>query len=121
MQIKIKNRISKVVISHLGRATFGVFILHVGSAFWYWTDFWNRLKTFGKAPTVIEMVYKVLAATVLIYVAASLISLLRIYIFKLLRIHKAVDFFADLPEKISKKRRLKKENASDGSRTQNEK
>ena len=121
MQIKIKNRISKVVISHLGRATFGVFILHVGSAFWYWTDFWNRLKTFGKAPTVIEMVYKVLAATVLIYVVASLISLLRIYIFKLLRIHKAVDFFADLPEKISKKRRLKKENASDGSRTQNEK
>lgn len=95
MQIKIKHKVPKLIISNLGKATFGVFILHVGAAFWYWTDFWNQFKVFGKAPTVWEMLWKVAVATLFIYLCASLISLARIYLFKLLKIHKGVDFLAD--------------------------
>lgn len=96
MQIKIKHKAPKVIIANLGKATFGVFILHVGAAFWYWKDFWNQFKVFGKAPTVWDMLWKVAVATLFIYLSASLISLARIYLFKLLKIHKGVDFVADL-------------------------
>jgi hypothetical protein len=105
MQIKIKHKIPKVIISNLGKATFGVFILHVGAAFWYWTDFWKRFNAFGKAPDVWEMVWRVLAAVLFIYLSASVISLARIYLFKLLRIHKGVDFLAELPARISDRRK----------------
>jgi hypothetical protein len=105
MQIKIKHKIPKVIISNLGKATFGVFILHVGAAFWYWTDFWKRFNAFGKAPDVWGMVWRVLAAVLFIYLSASVISLARIYLFKLLRIHKGVDFLAELPARISDRRK----------------
>ena len=103
MQIRIKHKAPKVIISNLGKATFGVFILHVGAAFWYWSDFWKQFNAFGKEPTVWGMLWKVLVAVLFIYFAASLISLARIYLFKLLRIHKGVDFLAELPPKIINK------------------
>ena len=110
MQIKIKHKVPKVVISNLGKATFGVFILHVGAAFWYWDEFWNQFRAFGKAPnTVWGMLWRVMVAMLFIYFAASIISLARIYLFKLLRIHKGVDFLAELPARIAEKIRLKKE------------
>ncbi len=108
MQIKIKHKAPKVIISNLGKATFGVFILHVGAAFWYWSDFWKQFNAFGKATTVWGMLWRVLVAVLFIYLSASLISLARIYLFKLLRIHKGVDFLAELPPKIIKKIKDKK-------------
>ena len=48
MQIKIKGKGVKAVIGALGKATFGVFILHVGAAFWYWNDFWKLFYKFAK-------------------------------------------------------------------------
>ena len=50
MQLRIKRRIPKVLISHFGRATWGVFVLHVSSAFWYWYDFWDWFERFGTYP-----------------------------------------------------------------------
>lgn len=100
MQIKIKHKTPKIIISNLGKATFGVFILHVGAAFWYWTDFWKQFKVFGKSPTVWDMLWKVAVATLFIYLCASLISLARIYLFKLLRINKGIDFLADRVAKV---------------------
>lgn len=102
MQIKIKHKIPKIIISNLGKATFGVFILHVGAAFWYWKDFWKQFNVFAKQPTW-QMIFNVFLAVIAIYLIASLISLARIYLFKLLRIHKLVDFIADLPQKIKEK------------------
>lgn len=102
MQIKIKHKIPKIIISNLGKATFGVFILHVGAAFWYWKDFWKQFNAFAKQP-VWQMILNVFLAVTAIYLIASLISLARIYLFKLLRIHKFVDFFADLPQRIKNK------------------
>ena len=111
MQINVKRKIPKVIISNLGKATFGVFILHVGAAFWYYTDFWKQFNSFGKDTTVWGMIWRVLVAVLFIYFCASLISLARIYLFKLLRIHKGVDFLADLPSRIIEKRKKQKESA----------
>ncbi len=94
MQIKITWKPAKAVISNLGKATFGVFILHVGAAFWYWTDFWRQFNAFAKMSTS-KMILWVFIAVFAIYFGFSLISLGRIYLFKLLRIHKLVDFVAD--------------------------
>jgi hypothetical protein len=102
MQIKIKWKIPKLIISNLGKASFGVFILHVGAAVWYWKEFWSKFNEYAKYPTG-KMVLFVILATLAIYLSMSLLSLARIYLFKLLRVHKAVDFIADLPTKIKKK------------------
>lgn len=108
MQIKIKGKIPKLVISNLGKATFGVFILHVGAAFWYWKDFWKQFNAYADMP-VKDMVWHVILAVLAIYFAASAISLARIYLFKLIRVNKAIDFLAELPNRIKKKELKNKE------------
>lgn len=107
MNIKIKHKAPKLIISNLGKATFGVFILHVGAAFWYWDEFWKQFNAFGKADTVWGMVWRVLVAMLFIFFSASVISLARIYLFKLLKVDKAIDFIAELPARI-KEKQLKK-------------
>lgn len=102
MQIKIKHKVPKLIISNLGKATFGVFILHVGQ-FWLWTDFWKKFNAFADMPTA-KMVLCVFAATLAIYLGFSLISIGRIYLFKLLHINKAVDYISELPNKLKKKK-----------------
>lgn len=109
MQIKIKRKIPKIIIANLAKASFGVFILHVGAAFWYYTDFWKKFNAYGKLPAS-DMVVAVVGASLAIYLVASLISLARIYLFKLLRVHKAVDFFADLPSRIRERKEKEKSN-----------
>ena len=101
MQIRIKGKIPKIIISNLGKATFGVFILHVGAAFWYWKDFWKQFNVYADYP-IWKMVLSVLLTVLAIYLGFSLISIGRIYLFKILRIHKAVDCLADAPEKSKK-------------------
>lgn len=101
MQIKIKWKPAKAVISNLGKATFGVFILHVGAAFWYYDKFWHQFRPYAKMETW-DMVWHVLLAVLSIYLVASLISLARIYLFKLLRVDKLIDCIAELPSKKKK-------------------
>jgi len=94
MQIKIKGKVSKLIISNLGKATFGVFILHVGAAFWYWKDFWKQFNVFADYTTA-KMVLAVIGASVAIFICASLISLARIYLFKFVGINKLIDKICD--------------------------
>ena len=98
----------KVIISNLGKATFGVFILHVGAAFWYYTDFWKKFNAYAKYDTW-KMVLAVFGTVLAIYLVASAISLARIYLFKLARIHQGIDYLAELPAKIKEKQEKKKE------------
>lgn len=101
MQINIKGKIPKRIVSELGKSTFGVFILHVGAAFWYWNDFWKSFNIYADYPTW-KMVLSVILAVLAIYFGFSLISIARIYLFKLLKVHKAVDYIADLPKRLKK-------------------
>ena len=103
MQIKIKGKIPKLIISNLGKATFGVFILHVGAAFWYWDEFWSKFRPYAKMETW-NMVLHVLLAVLAIYLVASLISLARIYLFKLLRVNKLIDYIAEIPSRSKAKK-----------------
>lgn len=95
MQIKIKGKVITAIISNLGKATFGVFILHVGAAFWYHTPFWKQFNKFADY-TPFKMVGAVILATLSIFLVCSLISLARIYLFKLCRVDKAIDYLAEL-------------------------
>ena len=96
MQIEIKGKIPKIIISNLGKATFGVFILHVGAAFWYWDEFWNKFRPYAKLEKW-DMIWHIILAVLAIYLVASIISIARIYLFKLLRIDKLIDYIAELP------------------------
>lgn len=103
MQIKIKRKIPKLIIANLAKATFGVFILHVGAAFWYFDEFWKKFYPYAKMETW-DMIWHVLLAVMGIYLVASLISIARIYLFKLLRINKLIDYIAELPSRRKAKK-----------------
>lgn len=97
-RIRIRGKLSGAVISHLGRATFGVFLVHVGAMVW---DFIGGRWAYFADMTPLCMVLWVMAAMFSMYFICSAYSLLRIWLFKLCRIHKAVDIVADrmFPEK----------------------
>ena len=103
MQLKIKGKIPKLVITELGRASWGVFVLHVSAAFWDYTKCWRKFYEYGDYPLG-KMFFSLIGATVLFYLAMSLISVARFWLFKLCRVNKGVDFLADLPQKLSKKK-----------------
>ncbi len=99
MQVKIRFKPTKWIISNLGKATWGVFVLHVCSPGWYYTNFWSGFRAFGTYNTG-KMLLALLGAGLAMYLFLSLISIGRIYLFKLLRVNKLVEWLADRPAKI---------------------
>ena len=94
MQIKVKGKPVRAIVSALGKATFGVFILHVGTEFWNLSKFWSYFRKFADYSTP-KMVGAVLLASLVVYLGLSLISLFQLYLFKFLGIHKLVDTIID--------------------------
>ena len=80
MQIRVERKGARTVITALGKASFGVFVLHVGSAFWDFSWFWWKFASFASMPPV-KMTLAVLGATAALYLSLSLISLARIWLF----------------------------------------
>lgn len=91
-QIRVRGKVISAVISNLGKATFGVFLVHVGAMVW---DFISGRWAYFAEMTPLMMTLSVLAATLSMYLICSAYSLMRIYLFKLCRVHKAVDWVAD--------------------------
>ena len=98
MQVPIRGKVSRRVIAELGRATWGVFVLHVSAAFWYYTPFWSKLRVLG-GYSAGKMLFLTLMTAVGFYLAMSALSIARFYLFKLCRVQKGVDLLADLPSK----------------------
>lgn len=107
MQIKIKGKALKVIIANLAKATWGVFVLHVCSAGWYWDKLWHSFRAYADYPTW-KMVVWSLGVVVDIFLVTALFTLAKIYLFKLLRIDKGIEFLADLPGKIIAKIKKKR-------------
>lgn len=104
-QLKIHRKVPSFVIGNLGKATFGVFAIHVSSMVWY-HFLKNRYAPIGKMPPLKLIVFTVIAVLGF-YLACSLYSLARFYLFKLLRIYKLVDWIADrFPHRKVKKRSM---------------
>ncbi len=98
MQITIRREPLKWLTLGLGKATWGVFVLHVSSAFWYCRDFWSGFSEFGTYG-VAKMILAILGTGILMYFGFSLVSLGCIYLFKVLKIPPLMDSFADLINK----------------------
>ena len=97
-RVKICGRFFSFTVKHLGKATFGVFLVHVGAMVWKLID--GRWSYFGQMSPP-KMILFILLATLAMYGICSAYSLFRIWLFKLLRIHKLIDKIADacFPEK----------------------
>ncbi len=91
-RIQIRGKVIGTIISHLGKATFGVFLVHVGAMVWGVID--DRWERFAEMPPL-QMVLWVMAAMFSMYFICSAYSLIRIWLFKLCRVHKLVDTIAD--------------------------
>ncbi len=93
-QLKIRFKISEIIIGNLGKASFGVFAVHVSDMVWNHFMPKRLYKPLGTLP-VFQLVVGTILAGIGLYLVCALYSLARIYLFKLLRIHKAVDWVAD--------------------------
>lgn len=108
MQVKIRFKPTKVIISNLAKTTWGVFVLHVCSAGWYWDEFWDAFRVFGEYPAG-KMVASVFWAVIKIFMAGAFLTLCKIYIFKWCGIDKLINYLADLPEKLISRKKDKNE------------
>ena len=108
MQIKIRFKPTKVIIGNLAKTTWGVFVLHVCSAGWYWDELWDSFGIFGRYATG-KMVAYVFWAVIKIFFAGAFLTLCKIYLFKLFKIDKLINYIADLPEKLISRRKENKE------------
>ncbi len=96
--IPIRRRIPTAIITLFGKASFGVFLFHVGGMVWSnWLA--GRYADYAALPAG-RMTLAVLLTTLFLYLVWSLFSICRIGLFKLARIHKGVDFLADRIDKL---------------------
>ncbi|MBO4979227.1 MAG: acyltransferase family protein [Clostridia bacterium] len=94
MQLKINGKAVRRILSEFGRATWGVFVIHVCSAVWYLDDFWDLFPAIAdKSP--LWMSVSLVASALLWYFIFSLLSIGRAYLFKLCRADRAVECIAD--------------------------
>lgn len=91
-RVPVRKKALAAVVSVLGKATFGVFLVHVGAMVW---DFIGGRWAYFAQMSPLMMTLSVLAATLSTYLICSAYSLLRILLFKWLRVHQAVDRIAD--------------------------
>ena len=91
-RVNVKGKLPRLVVTNLGKATFGVFIVHVSALVWNLID--DRWARFGEMPPL-KMVLCVVGTTLSVYLVCSAYSLLRIWLFKICRVHKLVDTVAD--------------------------
>lgn len=99
-QIKIKTNFGKFAVSWLGKSSFGVFLVHVGTM--VWGVIGGHFSKYANSP-VPKMLLVIFLATFSIYIICSAYSIIRILIFKYLHIHETVDKIADfLNSKLEK-------------------
>ena len=110
MQLKIKGKPVKVLIANFAKATWGVFVLHVCSAGWYWDELWHSFRKFSDYPTW-KMVLASFGAVLAIWFVTSIITLFKNCLFDILWINKGINFLCDLPEKIVNKIKEKRHEA----------
>ncbi len=102
MQIKPRFKASKLIIKHLGKATWGVFVLHVGTGFWRYSAFWNGFRVFASY-SPIKLLVSVLGAGFLTYLALSLMTILILTLLRLSHIYRLIDLLSSLPNRLKKK------------------
>ncbi len=91
-QITVRGKVCGFIVTHLGKATFGVFLVHVGAMVWNFIG--GRWAYFGEMPPL-RMTLMVFAATFSMYLICSAYSLLRIWLFRVCHVHDLVDKAAD--------------------------
>ena len=91
-QVTVRGKVCGFIVTHLGKATFGVFLVHVGAMVWNFIG--GRWAYFGEMPPL-RMTLMVFAATLSMYLICSAYSLLRIWLFRVCHLHDLVDKIAD--------------------------
>ncbi len=107
MQLKIKGRPIKLLIANFAKATWGVFVLHVCSAGWYWDELWHSFRKFSDFPTW-KMVLCSFGAVLGIWFVTSIMTMFKNCMFDLLRINKGINFLCDLPAKLVERMKEKR-------------
>ncbi len=109
-RIKIKNKPSQYMIKLFGEASLAVYLIHVHPLIW--TKF---IKNFSQTyhmtdnPSVVVLFLNTMLAGLVIYVGCSLVDIIRIYLFNLIRYKKLLNLIDRLYDKIKLPNLKKKE------------
>lgn len=97
-RLKITNKYLKRFIKRISPATFGVYIIHVHPKIW--TIIMSQRFKFLITYEPIMMILLVLLSAFIVYMLCSYMEMLRIYIFKKIKIQKLIDCLYEHLEKI---------------------
>ena len=90
ININVKNKYINTVISFFSKSTFGVYIIHTNLIVWVYI-LGNRFINLSCVP-VYELAFKVILATLIIFLVCTLIERVRMLLFKVLYIDRIVKF-----------------------------
>ena len=80
-QLKINPKPIRKILTVMGRATFGVYIFHVGDMIWvHWLK--NRYRDFGSLPPL-KLLLAVIGTAILLFLVWDALSIARFYLFRL--------------------------------------
>ena len=88
ININVKNKYINTVISFFSKSTFGVYIIHTNLIVWVYI-LGNRFINLSCIP-VYELAFKVILATLIIFLVCTLIERVRMLLFKVLYIDRIV-------------------------------
>ena len=94
MQLDIKNSVACRLISLLGKATWGVYAIHVCTTMWRYTAFWNKFRAIATYGPV-KMLFMFLAVGLAMYLVLLILSISQAYLFKLMRVNRGIDWISD--------------------------
>lgn len=106
VRIKINNKKPlKFILKLLGEATLAVYLIHVHPLIWnkYINDFAVKLHM-TENPSVVLLFFKIMLAGLVILVFGLVVDIVRIYLFKLIRLKQGLGKIDSLYEKIGKKK-----------------
>lgn len=94
MQINIKDQRACRIISVLGKATWGVYALHVCSTFWSLTAFWSKFQVIATY-TPAKMLLVFLGVGLAMYLVLLALSIGQDYLFKVCRVNQGIDWISN--------------------------
>ena len=79
-QVRVKGKPVRTVLTIMGRATFGVYLFHVGDMIWvHWLK--SRYVDYGKMPAF-KLLLAVIGTSILLFLVWDALSVARIYLFR---------------------------------------
>ena len=100
-KIKINNKVVKYILKLFGEATFAVYLIHVHPLIWAkYIKLYSQTFHMTDNPGVFHLFLMIMLGSMTIYLECTLIDIVRIYLFRLIKVKKWFGYIDKLYDKI---------------------